>query len=57
MRATIKGKTYGLCRSCKTCEFYETYHNGLWCEFPFGEIHYFKNRLVRPIKQDDIFKL
>ena len=57
MRVSTKGKTYGLCRSCQTCEFYGVYSNGLWCEFPFGEIHYFKNRLVRPIKQDGIFKL
>lgn len=59
MRLLIKEKAYGLCRSCpcQKCEFYDAYSNGLWCEFPFGEIHYFKNRLVRPIKQDEVFKL
>ena len=57
MKVLIKEKTYGLCRSCKTCEFYELYSNGFWCEFPFGEIHYFKNKRVRPVKQDEIFKL
>lgn len=57
MKVLIKDKTYSLCRSCKTCEFYGIYSTGIWCEFPFGKIHYFKNRRVRPIKQDDIFKL
>ena len=57
MRVLIKNKIYGLCTSCKTCEFSSLYLNGLWCEFPFGEIHYFKNKRIRPIKQDDIFKL
>jgi hypothetical protein len=55
MRISIKGKTYGLCKSCQICEFYNPY--SLRCELPFGEIHYFNSELVRPIKQDDIFKL
>lgn len=57
MKVLIKDKVYGLCRSCKTCEFYETYHNGLWCEFPFGEIHWFGKKKIRPIKQNEIFEL
>ena len=47
----------GLRHSCQTCEFYVIYSNGIWCEFPFGEIHYFNNKRIRPIKQDDIFRL
>lgn len=57
MRIFMKGKVYDLCRSCKTCEFYGIYSTGIWCEFPFEQIHYFNNKKVRPIKQDDIFKL
>lgn len=57
MRILTKDKAYGLCRSCQTCEFYGIYSNGIWCEFPFGEIHYFKNKRIRTIKQDDIFRL
>ena len=57
MRVSLKGKTYGLCRSCKTCGFYETYHNGLWCEFPFGEIHWFGNKKIKPINQNEIFNI
>jgi hypothetical protein len=57
MRVSIKGKTYGLCNSCRTCEFYGLYSNGIWCEFPFGETHYLGNTRIRPIYQDDIFKL
>ena len=57
MKVSIKEKAYGLCRSCQTCEFYGIFTNGIWCELPFGEIHYFEGERVRPIKQDDIFKL
>lgn len=57
MRLSLKGKTYGFCRSCQTCEFYGVYHSGLWCEFPFGEIHWFGNKRIRPIKQNEIFEL
>lgn len=57
MRVSIKGKTFGLCRSCRTCEFYSLYSNGIWCEFPFGETHYLGNTRIRPIYQGDIFKL
>ena len=57
MKIVFKGTTYGLCRSCQTCEFYGLYSNGLWCEFPFGEIHWFGNKRIRPITQDEIFKI
>lgn len=57
MRIVFKGKTYGLCRSCQTCEFYKKYSNGIWCEFPFGDIHWYGKKMIRPIKQDDIFNL
>lgn len=57
MKISFKNKIYGLCKSCQTCEFYGIYSTGLWCEFPFGEIHWFGNKRIRPIKQDDIFKL
>ena len=57
MRVSFKNKTYGLCKSCQTCEFYELYSSGIWCEFPFGEIHWFGNKRIKPINQNDIFKL
>jgi len=57
MKLSFKGKTYGLCRSCETCEFYGIYSTGIWCEFPFNEIHYFNNKRIHLVKQDDIFKL
>lgn len=57
MRVSIKENTYGLCKSCQTCEFYELYSSGIWCEFPFGEIHWFGNKRIKPINQNDIFKL
>ena len=57
MKISFKRKTYGLCRSCQTCEFYGLYSRGLWCEFPFGEIHWFGNKKIRPITQDEIFKI
>lgn len=57
MRILTKDKAYGLCHSCQTCEFYGIYSNGIWCEFPFGEIHYLNNKKIRPIKQDEIFRL
>lgn len=57
MKIAFKGKTYGLCRSCQTCEFYGIYSNGLWCEFPFGELHWFGNKKIHSIKQDDIFNI
>lgn len=57
MKLSFKNKTYGLCKSCRTCEFYELYSNGLWCEFPFGELHWFGNEMIRPIKQNEIFEI
>ena len=57
MKIALKDKAYGLCGSCKTCKFYGIYSSGIWCEFPFGEIHWFGKKKIRPIKQDDIFKL
>ena len=57
MKVSIEEKTYGLCKSCQTCDFYGIYSTGIWCDFPFGEIHYFNTKRMRPIKQDDIFKL
>lgn len=57
MKLSFKNKTYGLCKSCQTCEFYELYSNGLWCEFPFGELHWFGNEMIRPIKQNEIFEI
>lgn len=57
MKILFKNKTYGLCKSCQTCEFYGIYSNGIWCEFPFGELHWFGNKKIRPIKQDEIFLL
>lgn len=57
MRILLKDKTYGLCRSCPTCEFYGIYSSGIWCEFPFGEIHWFGKKKIRPIKQDEIFNI
>lgn len=57
MRVLIKDKVYGLCRSCQTCEFYGIYSNGVWCEFPFGELHWFGNKKIRPIKQNEIFEV
>lgn len=57
MKISFRDKTYGLCKSCQTCEFYYIYSNGLWCEFPFGEIHWHGKKMIRPIKQDGIFKL
>ena len=57
MRVSIKENTYGLCESCQTCEFYELYSSGIWCEFPFGEIHWFGNKRIKSINQNDIFKL
>lgn len=57
MKVSLKDKTYGLCKSCQTCEFYELYSSGIWCEFPFGEIHWFGNKRIKPINQNDIFKL
>lgn len=57
MKLSFKGQTYGLCRSCQTCEFYNTSSTWVWCELPFSEIRYFNNRQARLIKQNDIFKL
>lgn len=57
MKILFKGKTYGLCRSCQTCEFYNTSSTWVWCELPFSEVRYFNNRQARLIKQNDIFKL
>ena len=57
MKILFKGKTYGLCRSCQTCEFYDIYSNWVWCKFPFNEIHWFGEKKIRPIKQNEIFKL
>ena len=57
MKILFKDKTYGSCRSYQTCEFYGIHSNGLWCGLPYGEVHYFKSKRLRPIKQDGIFKI
>lgn len=57
MKLSFKDKTYGLCRSCENCEFYDIYLNWVWCKFPFNEIHWFGKNKIRPIKQDEIFTL
>lgn len=56
MKIGFKGKIYGSC-SCQTCEFYGSSSTWVWCELPYDEVYYFKNKRVCPIKQDDIFKL